>query len=245
MLKIIGVVVFSVLIGVAANRLLSLYSSGELFDQYNSQRKTNITLLIFSMIGLATLGYFEYLKAKLRHKRRGYVPMKVEERKPLPEDPKVASIYSAPDTLDKWDGRKTRNSRSRHSDGFEMTHLWMRVLRIYCAVLPVIYLYALVEYLVNWLPYGMGNLFLTVLLITLFVLSVMTSVGVLRKRLWGVHYGYAIAIFNLLIFPIGTAAGLIMLVALAGVAPEFLAEARTRRRQARKEARENIHGVMA
>jgi len=228
----------------SANRLQRSFGSGELFERYNSERKANITILVFSLGGLVALGYFEYLRKKKKSERRGYIAKKVEPVPPL-ENPKVTNIYSAPETLDKWNARRTRSSRSQHHDEFELTHLWLRVLRIYCAVLPIIYFYILVEYMVNWLPVGMGNVFWTILTVTLFILSVSTSVGFFRKQLWGIQCGYGIAIFHLLIFPIGTVSGLLMLIALAGVAPEFSADARRRRRKAHHQREDNnTHAVM-
>jgi hypothetical protein len=223
------------LIGLSTNRLQNLYSSGELFEQYNSERKADITLLIVSLAALAAMGYFELSRTKRHQKKYRYSAVKIDDEKEvLPPASKVTSIYSAPETLDKWAGRRSRNSRESHRDGFEMTDLWMQVLRVYCSVLPIVYLYVLVTYLLTWLPMGIGNPMLTLLLITVFVLSFLTSVGVFRKRMWGIHFGYAIAIFHLLIFPIGTAAGLLMLVALSGVSSEFSSIARTQRREMRR-----------
>jgi hypothetical protein len=241
--RIIGVVVFSILVGLSANRLHRLYSAGELFEQYNSERKANVTLLVFSVGGLVALGYLEHLLKKRKQTRHGYVSMKVEEHSAL-KDAARTSIYSAPETIDEWEPRRTRSSRTRPRSEFEMIDLWMRIVRICCVIFPVIYLYLLVEYFVHWVPRGLGNLWVSVLVLLLFSLSVITSIGFFRRKLWGIHCGYAIAVFHLLIFPIGTAVGLLMLVALAGVASEFSAEDRKRRRQARKEKGKNSQAVL-
>jgi len=243
-MRIVGVIIFSILIGLSANRLQRLYSRGELFERYNSERRANITLFIFSVGGLVVLGSLEYLQRKRMAIRRGYVPLKIKKDLPV-ENQKVTCIYSAPETIDKWDVRKTRSSRSRSSDWVGITDFWMRVLRVCCAVVPVAYLYILTEYVINWVSVGMGNLFLTVLVVFLFVLSGVTSFGVFRRKMWGVNCGYALAIFHLLIFPIGTAVGLLMLVSLAGATPEISTEVRENKRKARKEKRKNIRASMA
>ena len=99
--------------------------------------------------------------------------------------------------------------------------MWMAFLRIYCGVLPVVYLYTFLNYVFLWLPSGAGNMFLSFIFPMLLFISVMASVGILRKKTWGVKFGYAIAIFHLLIFPLGTAAGFVMLIALVGTTSEF------------------------
>jgi hypothetical protein len=58
--------------------------------------------------------------------------------------------------------------------------------------------------------------------------SVLASVGILRRKTWGIKFGYAMAVFHLLIFPFGTAAGFVMLIALMGVTSEFTVPRRRR-----------------
>ena len=111
-----------------------------------------------------------------------------------------------------------------------MNGFWMGLLRIYCVVLPVLYLYTLMDYLIHWLPSGANHLVLTILFPTLLLVSALTSAGILRKKTWGMKCGYAMAIFHLLIFPVGTIAGLLMLAGLVGAASEFKLSARKRRR---------------
>ena len=62
----------------------------------------------------------------------------------------------------------------------------------------------------------------------------LVAIGLLRKSLWGIKWGYAMAVFHLLIFPIGTAAGFIMLISLMGAMSEFDIPRRKRRKLVRK-----------
>jgi len=235
LLRIVGILFFAALIGSTAAQLRELYKAGTLFEQYNSQRKADITLLAVSICGLATLSAFEIFRSRRRSVRRSFVSMNKGEQSVvggLGEN----NIYDAPETVDKWQGRSVRIPKSRHRQVPEMTGLWMGVLRIYCLVLPVLYLYTLVNYLFFWLPSGAGNWFLSFLFPVLFLGAALTSAGILRKKTWGINIGYVMAIFHLLIFPLGTAVGLVMLFGLLGVASEFAIPERKRRRKALRKA---------
>ncbi len=237
-LRLLGILLFAMLIGISASSLQGLHQDGTLFERYNSQRKSNITLLVVSIFSLASLGYFEFRSRRWQGKR-GYRSVRVEE------DPGVdgldsTSIYSAPETIDQWEGRRTRTSKTRHRQPFDGTGFWMGLLRIYCIVLPVVYLYTLLNYLFLWLPSGAGHLFLTILFPILFLASALMSVGTFRKKIWGINFGYGIAIFHLLIFPVGTIAGLFLLVGLVGSSSEFAIPAREKRRLAREAKRKQM-----
>ena len=113
----------------------------------------------------------------------------------------------------------------------------MGMLRILTMIFPVIYTYTFVNYFVYWIPTGAGTLMLSILFPVLLLISVMAFLGIRLKRIWGMNFGYAIAIFHLLIFPVGTAAGLIMLVGLVGASIEFETPSKVRRRKARRRAK--------
>ena len=245
LLRITGILFFAVLIGFTANRLQGLFEDGTLFDRYNSARKANITLLVVSTFGLIILGFFEFYRARRRLERRGYATVEKDEN-PIDEGLDTASIYSSSKIVDPWDGRRTRTSRSRDHKKIEPARIWFGVLRIYSVVLPVVYFYALINYLLFWLPSGGGNTILTILLPSLLLLSVATSYGLLKKKTFGLHCGYGIAIFHLLLFPWGTAAGLILLVGLVGATSEFAIPAREHRRKTmQKKAKRTLASILA
>ncbi len=243
-LCVIGILFFAVLIGYTANRLQEMHELGTLFEQYNSQRKADVTVLLVSILGLVVLGVFEFIRTRRRLERRGYVPMKKKQEE-IDEELNTASIYAAPETVDPWKGRRTRVSKSRHRQRMKPIVFWMSLLRIYCVVLPVVYLYMLGVYLLSWLPNGAGNLALSIFFPLLALLSLLTSIGVLRKKSWGMNCGYAISIFHLLIFPLGTAVGLILLVGLISATSEFVIPSRERRRRALRKARQKLNSAMA
>ena len=228
-----GVLFFAALIGAAANHLQHMYVSGTLFERFNYGRKASLTILVVSLLGLITLVYFEFIRSKRRLKRQGFGSMKLSEP-PSMDEQGTTCIYSTPDTLDQFEDRPLRISISRNRDWFKISSLWMSLLRILCMVFPVVYLYTLVDYFVFWLPSGAGNLSLTILFPVLFLISVLSSIGILLRRVWGMNFGYALAIFHLLIFPIGTAVGLVMLVGLVGASIEFKSSARIRSRKAKR-----------
>ena len=236
-LRMVGVLVFVLLIGISSSRIQKQYTSGELFERFNSQRKSDITLLVVSVVALLALSCFEYISTRRRLSRRGYRSMPKEQDDPQAVDPSATNIYSAPETQDQWKARRTRSSRPAKTQTFEFVNLWMSILRVYCMVLPVFYFYLLVEFMVHWVPYDLGNPILTLSIVTLLLLSLLSGVGVFRKKMWGIQCGYPLAIFHLIIFPIGTVIGLLMLIALAGVAPEFATEARKRQKKALRKSR--------
>ena len=243
LLYISGMVFFTVLIGDSAHRLHRLYQAGTLSDPFSSERKAAITLLAVSSCGLAGLCFAEMLRMKRRGTSRTVSSFwNKGEPEPVVEEPGSTSIYSAPEDVDKWEERIPRmtlakSSRGQRMRSLDMSHMWISILRIYCGVLPVIYSYIILNYLFFWLGSGAGNLLLSVLFFVLFLGSWLTAVGIMRKKFWGLRWGYAIAVFHLLIFPFGTAAGFVLLIALMGATSEFELPRRRRRKPIRKARR--------
>lgn len=236
-LRIVGVVVFAVLVAFSAHRLRQLYQEGKLFDPYSSERKANVTLLGTSMLALGALGYFELTRERRRMSgRRGYAPVLREQEEILPDTAKTSSIYSAPKTMGAWEGRRSHSSRSRHKHRLDPTALWIGLLEICCVVLLVAYMGLLVFRLVVGVADSTTFMWLTGALSVMTVLSAVTVAGVLLRKVWGLTFGYLLAICNLLLFPLGTAAGLVMLMGLVGATPLFILPARDRRREARNRA---------
>lgn len=226
LLYISGMVFFAVLIGDTAHRLQEMHRAGTLFDEYNSDRRAAITLLAVSSCGLAALCVIEIVRLKRRFEQPDFVSMGPEQEAAEGDDSSSADIYAAPKTVDEWQERRSRLTISTRSwrpslQVLEISTLWMRVLRVYCGVLPVIYTYTFLNYLFLWLPCGAGNWILSILFPVLLLCSVLTAVGILRRKPWGIKFGYAMAIFHLLIFPFGTAAGFVMLIALMGATSDF------------------------
>lgn len=241
-LRIFGMIVFTVLVGLSAHRIQRLYHAGTLFETYNSARKANITLLVFSVLGLGVLGYLEISKSRRQERRRGYAPVR-RDKAPAADGLGATSIYSRPESPDKWQGLRTRTSRSRHRESPRFENIWLGLLRILSVSLSVFYALLLVAWLAGWIPvvgnlpvlYGMAGF--------VFVLSLAAMVGVMRKKGWGLNVGYAIGIIHLLIFPAGTVVGLILMVSLVGAAPSFAVASREQRRTARNKRRKELHAT--
>ena len=227
-------VFFAVLVGDAGHRLWNLYEAGALFNEYSSERRAALSMLAVSGCGLGALCIIQLVRIRRRY-AAAPLPMR-DVGKPADAEPVSTSIYAAPRVVDAWQDRRqgttmVMSSRRRALPFFQslnMTGMWMSMLRIYCGVLPVVYIYTLLDYLFRWLPSGAGRLALTGLFPLLMLGSLLMSIGILRKKRWGMHLGYAMAVFHLLIFPIGTAAGFVMLIALMGTTPEFSHPRRTR-----------------
>jgi len=238
LLCITGILFFAVLIGDTASRLQGLYKEGTLFEQYNSQRRADITLFTVSVCGLIALGYIEFIRPRRRVERPGFVSIPKGQDEPAGMDGSASSsIYSAPESIDEWQGPLPGMSKLRNRPKWQISGLWMGVLRVCCGVLPVVYLYTFLDYVFIWLPTGAGHLGLSILFPVLLLGAVLTSVGILRKKKWGMNVGYAMAIFHLLVFPLGTAAGFVMLIGLVGATSEFATPPRRRRTRKTKRSR--------
>ena len=231
-LRIIGIVVFALLVGTSANSLRELHETGTLFEQYNSARKTNVTLLAFSLFSVGVLGYFELSRVRRVANRQRYGRSSRDaEEEEVVSGLDTASIYAAPETLDGWQGRRTRGSKSRHKEPMEMVTVWMGLLRICCFILPVLYAALLVLSLMNADPENAVAWLIPTLFASLTLLSLVAASGLLAKKGWGMTLGYLLAICNLLVFPFGTALGLFLLMGLVGSTSLFATTSREHRRK--------------
>jgi hypothetical protein len=243
MLRVIGIVVFAMLVGISAKALWKMHETGELLDRYNSARKANVTMLAFSIIALGTLGYFELTYARRLRDRKGYGGRRYqgeEAEGKLLSGHETANIYSAPATLDAWKGRRTRTSKSRHKQQLEMTGLWMGLLRICSVVMPMAYLGLMAMQLLNPVEDAAIAWVLPAVFAGMALLSIIVAIGIFGKKTWGMSLGYLLAICNLMVFPYGTGIGLFMLVGLVGASAEFAVPAREKRRAKRRNAQAMI-----
>lgn len=239
-LRIIGILVFALLVGISAHRIQKLYTSGKLFEQYNSERKTNVTLLAVSVVGLGLLGFFELTRAKRLDARRGFAPVD-DSDEGVDDGLDTANIYSAPETLDKWAGRRIRTSSSRpQSPVRQSENFWMLLLRILSFSTPLLYAGLLVACLSGkWMPpLAMQVPILSSICGFMLIFSLISATGILQKKPWGIKTGYAIAIIHLLFFPVGTAAGLLLLIGLVGAAPLIMLSPHEQRRAARNKPKD-------
>ena len=250
-LRITGIVIFAVLVGVSSNTLWKLYESGDLFDQYNSARKTNITLLGFSVVSVAALGYFELLLLRKGDGRNSYGRARrtdeVEEEEVV-DGLDSTNIYSAPKTIDDWQGRKTRSSMSsRHGkQSPEVAGIWMVLLRVLSVGLPVAYATLLVRELLNGAPKDSEQWLFVVGYSVIVSIALVAAIGLLSRKPWGLPVGYLLSVCNLLVFPIGTVVGLFLIVGLVGATPLFVVSKRERHHlAARKARRKSLKSVMS
>lgn len=235
-LSIIGIVIFAVLIGVSSNSLRKMYESGELLNQYNSARRSNITLLVFSSIGIGALGYLELQRIKLLRNRARYGRSHYKEGSDENLVKDTSNIYSAPKTQDAWKGRRTKSPNSHKSSSVDSTVFWKGLLNACCVGLPLLYSGLLTYHLIKSVEQTATSWMLPALFVLLLVLSILMAIGILGRKPWGLNLGYLLAICNLLVFPYGTAAGLFLLIALVGTSSVFIAPDRDKRKKPRRKA---------
>lgn len=223
-LRIAGVVVFGLLIGLTAHSLRSMHESGELFDRYNSRRRADIALIGFSSVAVLALGYFELAHIRRLSSRRRYGEYRRHRHRETAENVESSDIYSSSAPVDDWHGLKIRTSNSfQQAPPKTGAGFWVVYLRIISLVLPCLYTVLLV---LN-LRAPQDDPLLAVLMPSVFgvllLLALITALGVFRKKTWGITVGYVLSVCNLVIFPYGTATGMFLILGLAGAAQTFVA----------------------
>ncbi len=229
--RIFAIIVFALLLGFSANALGKMYQSGTLLERYNSERKSSVTLATLSVLALVSLGAFEMRKMGKVSEKHRYGERRYTKDQGPAENVNPSSIYASRTTVDEWKGKRissSRSSRRRSEPVRYLPEVWMAILRFFCLILPLAYtaLFAMLymrgfgKSIGPWAFSGICSAFLT--------LNIVVAIGVFLKKTWGLSLGYLLAILNLVIFPVGTALGLILLILLVGASSLFSAPSRSR-----------------
>ncbi len=238
-IRIFGLIAFGWLVGVAASELHKMHQNGDLYEKYNSRRKSNVTLLSVSLAALGGLSYYELARLRLSHRRHlGFYPFPSQKQNGV-SGPVNTSIYEAPETKENWEGAEMRDMNLEAVvPGRYMPELWMGLLRICCMLMPIIYVGLLMISRAGVMGNPDAVWFLTVLFAGMTVFSLVTAIGVFRRAYWGMIAGYLLAISNLVIFPYGTVLGLFLIIGLVGSKTLFIIQKRVRRKEKRRARRE-------
>ncbi len=234
MLRVIGIIVFALIVGYSANSLYTMYESRRLFEPYNSQRKADITLFAVSITALLSLGSYEVRRLgnssrDRRYGERRYTDEMIRES----ESGNVSNIYSTPETRDEWQGKRRSSSRShkfKYRPARDLPAIWMGLLQIICIVLPLIYAGIFSVLYGQGLGNTLGMWLFSTLSSVFILIPIISAIGIFQKKTWGLSLGYLLAVLNLIVFPIGTAIGLLLLIALVGASSVFSAEPKPRSR---------------
>jgi len=237
LLGMTGIIVFAVLIGISSNSLRRMYESGELMDRYNSDRKADITLLVFSSAGIAALGYFEVRRIRLLQGRVSYGRSRYNENKSESAVKDTSNIYSAPKTQDAWKGRRTKSANFNTSSSSDTSAFWIGLLNVLSFAMPLLYSVLLIYQLFfTTTAQSETAWMLPALFIVLLVISILMAIGIRGRKIWGLNLGYLLAICNMPVFPFGTATGLFLLVGLVGASSVFHVSDRGKSSKARRKA---------
>ncbi len=125
--------------------------------------------------------------------------------------------------------RQSHRSRSMKKDPNaepEMAQIWMMVLRVFSVALP--FAYAGIFAVVDTRPFlqTLGIWVFASICLLLAVLAILFAVSVFIEGTWGWVTGYLLAIMNLIVFPVGTGVGLVLLLLLFGASPAMVPAAR-------------------
>jgi hypothetical protein len=195
-----------------------------------------VTLLVFSVIGFGLIGFLEIHLLRQRRSRQVGLPVS-RTGDPLQDGANTASIYSAPKTLEKWKGHRKRSSRPSHLKFGKAAKFWLGLLQIISFATPLVYTLLFAACLAGWMGWSSA---LCGMFGFMLVLSLVSVAGIVRGEAWGLVAGFAIAIIHLLVFPAGTAAGLILLAGLVGATPWFLLSPREQRRVGREKRQKKL-----
>ncbi|MDF7807243.1 hypothetical protein P4E94_07335 [Pontiellaceae bacterium B12219] len=236
-LRVIGIVVFAVLAGLSANTLKQMQESGELQEAYNSRKKANVTLLFFSVFSMGAIGFFELPHSRgsrrRSHRRSGKHHRSAEWETPTDEQD-MTSIYSAPKTMEKWNRNHIRPSNTKRKEKKKTSTFWLVLLPVCSVIVTLLYLGMTVHFFMKVHDDPVVGMTLQIVFGLLSVLSLITSLGVMQTKMWGITAGYALAVCNMLIFPVGTAFGLFLMMALMLASPGFMEQEREKRKKSRR-----------
>ncbi len=234
-LRLAGIIVFALFVGFSAHALRLMHQSGELCEPYNSRRKSNITLLVFSGISLGVLGYFEMTRFRRLEQRYRYGRCSHrDDADGAVGDRDASSIYAAPKAVDEWNWRRTRGPSVGKRPRSAPIVFWKPFLQVLSLALPITYGVLAVFQLLSGAAGGAEFILWVSVYSFLALFSVLVAIGVFFVRAWGLTCGYLLAIFNLFIFPLGTVAGLLLLIGLVGSSSDFALAEQEKRRKGRR-----------
>ncbi len=245
LLRIAGMGIAALVIGTSVQSLLRMQVSGALYEPYNHEPRAAAALIAVSMLGAAALAYFELRCFLQQRERRSYGRNRGPERDA--RDAQMhdhTDIYAAVESDELWTIRKPRSSRAHRSRRrparFNAAEsipraggsIWVGVLTfagvvqllVYGGLVGVSFVFVQDDAVFSRLLQSVFSLLLA--------LSVLLLVGILRRAVWGMTVGYLLAVCSLLIFPYGTAAGLFLVICLAGASGPIAAAAKQRTRAA-------------
>jgi hypothetical protein len=230
-IRVLGLIVFACLMSFSAHSLIKMYRSGALFEQYNNDRKSNITLFSVSVFTVIAISAYEIRRYRRSHDiYPEYRPRHRPDGNAKEDDANRNScIYSGRESFDSLPNRTTpeylAGGGKRPPTKAEV---WMKMLRIICLVIPPVNL--ILFTLLYTQNFGNPqNQWIFPALCSVYVFfGVMAATGIFNKRKWGLSAGYLVAIINLILFPVGTAMALFLLMSLMGAAPVFAKPKRIR-----------------
>jgi hypothetical protein len=235
-LRVIGIIVFAVLAGLSANTLKQMQEAGKLQEAYNSRKKANVTVLIFSVISMGGIGFFELSQLRGSRRRRGFSRKyhHSHEEDATGEELDTTSIYTAPKTLEKWDRHHIRTSSNKSKPTKKLSTFWLEFLPVVCVIMTVVYLGLTVYHILNINDDRFVGVTLMIIFGLLSLLSLGTTIGVMQKKMWGITVGYVLSVCNMLIFPVGTAFGLLLMMGLMMASSGLLEHEQESRRKSRR-----------
>jgi hypothetical protein len=235
-LRVIGIIVFAVLAGLSANTLKQMQENGELREAYNSRKKANATLLVFSVLSMSAIGFFELPHLGGARRRRGSSRRhhRSHDFEPSREEQDTTSIYSAPKTMEKWNKNHIRTPSNHSKPAKKSNTFWLRFFPIFCVIMTLIYLGMTVHFFLKVHDDPVVGMTLKIVFGLLSALSVITTLGVMQTKMWGITMGYVLAVCNMLIFPVGTAFGLFLMMGLMLASSGFMEKEQEKRKKSRR-----------
>ena len=218
LLRILGIVVCAVFLGLAARSLLD----GDL-----ERNQVDVAVFSVSFFLFASLAAFEVsygIRRQRRHRRKFSGSRSATEPEAEREPAgRPADIYAVPPTQEDWKSRRRSHAsgRSRRRRTKKSGMVWLVILRILCVAYSLIYLGILLAALPWDGVKGPGTWTIPAIFMSLFLLSIAATIGAFVTTIWGLVVGFVLMLANLPLGAYGLAQGALLLLVLLGAMPLF------------------------
>ena len=234
MLRVCAILICAVVLGCSVHLLVTLHQTDRVFADYQS----NLVYILGALVLLSILIVLEV------HHTRSKVYRKLRQRSRHHDSRSGESaigrenFYSVNAPQDVWDvKRRSRNKThsSRRADPLNVAQSRVRGIKVLGLVLPVLYLSVLV-----YLFFGndgalLWNGWLAITFYSaLFGVAAIFAIGAWLEQEWTITCGYLLAVLNMGFFPVGTVAGLVLVVVMIGATSSFAHLTYERKRSQRR-----------
>ena len=235
--RVLGAIFCIVLAVFSFREIQQLYETGMLIEEYPSQRAMDITLFLFSLLGIGAFVYLEVLQGKSQKHHHHLTSLsRRRKRKQKPIESNITTIYSSLGKADPWDGSKIHTHRMETKTQMDKKEYWLLFLRVLSFSFCIFYaaiLFLFPSNRMDWSFFSDKLLMVYAWGGSMLILSIVLTTGMIKRKAWSLKLGYTFSFFHFLLFPIGTAFALFFVIGLVGVGALLEPSSKEKRRKAR------------